>query len=75
MTPMPRVRHSVVLLALVINMVCYTDRVCIAVAGAANDDSLRPPRISAAAVTVARRRKAARVMAGCRVDHSFMPFS
>lgn len=32
MTPMPRVRHSVVLLALVINMVCYTDRVCIAVA-------------------------------------------
>lgn len=33
MKPMPRVRYSVVLLALVINMVCYTDRVCIAVAG------------------------------------------
>ncbi|MFN7934041.1 MAG: MFS transporter [Bryobacteraceae bacterium] len=33
MTPMPRVRYSVVLLALLINMVCYTDRVCIAVAG------------------------------------------
>lgn len=27
------VRYSIVLLALVINMVCYTDRVCIAVAG------------------------------------------
>jgi len=33
MTPMPRVRYSIVLLALLINMVCYTDRVCIAVAG------------------------------------------
>ena len=33
MTQMPRVRYSVVLLALLINMVCYTDRVCIAVAG------------------------------------------
>ena len=33
MTPMPRVRYSVVLLALAINMICYTDRVCIAVAG------------------------------------------
>lgn len=33
MTPMPRVRHSVVLLAVVINLICYTDRVCIAVAG------------------------------------------
>jgi ACS family glucarate transporter-like MFS transporter len=33
MKPMPRVRHSVVLLALLINMICYTDRVCIAVAG------------------------------------------
>ena len=30
---MPRVRYSVVLLALPINMICYTDRVCIAVAG------------------------------------------
>jgi MFS family permease len=30
---MTRVRHSVVLLALGINMICYTDRVCIAVAG------------------------------------------
>jgi MFS family permease len=30
---MPRVRHSVVFLALLINMICYTDRVCIAVAG------------------------------------------
>src|SRR5262245_6374184 len=30
---MTRVRYSVVLLALVINMICYTDRVCIAVAG------------------------------------------
>lgn len=29
----PPVRYSIVLLALVINMVCYTDRVCIAVAG------------------------------------------
>jgi MFS family permease len=28
-----QVRHSIVLLALLINMVCYTDRVCIAVAG------------------------------------------
>ncbi len=28
-----KVRHSIVLLALVINMVCYTDRVCIAVTG------------------------------------------
>jgi MFS transporter, ACS family, glucarate transporter len=28
-----RIRHSIVLLALVINMICYTDRVCIAVAG------------------------------------------
>ncbi|HEU0120498.1 MAG TPA: MFS transporter [Bryobacteraceae bacterium] len=28
-----RIRHSIVLLALAINMVCYTDRVCIAVAG------------------------------------------
>src|SRR5262245_43268210 len=28
-----RIRHSIVLLALLINMVCYTDRVCIAVAG------------------------------------------
>jgi len=27
------VRYSIVLLALLINMVCYTDRVCIAVAG------------------------------------------
>jgi MFS transporter, ACS family, glucarate transporter len=27
------VRHSIVLLALIINMICYTDRVCIAVAG------------------------------------------
>ena len=33
MTPMPRVRLLVVLMAVVINMVCYTDRVCIAVAG------------------------------------------
>jgi len=33
MKPMPRVRHSVVLLALLINLICYTDRVCIAVAG------------------------------------------
>jgi MFS family permease len=32
MTPRPRVRHSVVLLALLINTICYTDRVCIAVA-------------------------------------------
>lgn len=28
-----QIRHSIVLLALLINMVCYTDRVCIAVAG------------------------------------------
>ncbi len=28
-----RVRHSIVFLALLINMVCYTDRVCIAIAG------------------------------------------
>jgi MFS transporter, ACS family, glucarate transporter len=28
-----QVRHSIVLLALLINMVCYTDRVCIAIAG------------------------------------------
>jgi MFS family permease len=28
-----QVRHSIVLLALLINMICYTDRVCIAVAG------------------------------------------
>lgn len=33
MKQIPRVRYSVVLLALAINMVCYTDRVCIAVAG------------------------------------------
>ena len=33
MKPMPRVRWLVVLMAVVINMVCYTDRVCIAVAG------------------------------------------
>ncbi len=33
MKQFPRVRYSVVLLALAINMVCYTDRVCIAVAG------------------------------------------
>ena len=33
MGPMPRVRLLVVLMAVVINMVCYTDRVCIAVAG------------------------------------------
>lgn len=33
MTPALRIRHRVVLLALLINMVCYTDRVCIAVAG------------------------------------------
>ena len=33
MTPTPRVRYLVVLLALLINMICYTDRVCIAVAG------------------------------------------
>jgi len=28
-----QVRHSIVLLALLINMICYTDRVCIAIAG------------------------------------------
>ncbi|HUQ92504.1 MAG TPA: MFS transporter [Bryobacteraceae bacterium] len=33
MKPRARVRYSVVLLALLINMLCYTDRVCIAVAG------------------------------------------
>ena len=31
--PPTRVRHTVVLLAMLINLVCYTDRVCIAVAG------------------------------------------
>jgi MFS family permease len=31
--PRPHVRYSIVLLALLINLICYTDRVCIAVAG------------------------------------------
>jgi MFS transporter, ACS family, glucarate transporter len=33
MTRPTRVRYSIVLLALLVNMMCYTDRVCIAVAG------------------------------------------
>ena len=33
MKPRPHVRYSIVLLALLINLICYTDRVCIAVAG------------------------------------------
>ena len=28
-----RVRHSIVIVALLINVVCYTDRACLAVAG------------------------------------------
>jgi len=28
-----RVRHSIVLVALLINVICYTDRACLAVAG------------------------------------------
>jgi MFS family permease len=33
MSSPPRVRHSIVLLALAINMICYTDRACISIAG------------------------------------------